>query len=192
MKNLAKRMVTVIGGVTIAAFLLTLAAPKAVHAVVSTLVTVANTTADPVPVDDAKGNYITLSLNPGSQTFNEILPDGTVVSNYSVPSGEKFVITDISWIASCVNLFGIVTCNKSAGDAAIVALQVQNSVPYLSQAHYGGSDPLTAGNSDSFKSGLVVSQLPTPIFFDGASGNGEGFLSFTLRGYLVPSSASAE
>jgi hypothetical protein len=62
MKNLAKRMVTVIGGVTIAAFVLTLAAPKTVHAIVSTLVTVANTTANPVPVDDAKGNYITLRL----------------------------------------------------------------------------------------------------------------------------------
>jgi hypothetical protein len=191
MKNLAKRMVTVIGGVTIAAFVLMLAAPKTVHAIVSTLVTVANTTANPVPVDDAKGNYITLSLTPGSQTFNEILPDGTSVSNYSVPSGEKFVITDISWVTSCVNLFGVVTCNKSAGDSVLVALNAQDNPSYLSLAYYGGSSPLFAGRSDNFKSGLVVSQLPTPtVLF--AAGNGEGFLSFTLRGYLVPSSASGE
>ncbi len=49
MKSFAKRMITVGGGVAITALLLTLAAPKAVHAVVSTLVTVSNTKANPVP-----------------------------------------------------------------------------------------------------------------------------------------------
>src|SRR5271154_3686295 len=161
MKNLAKRMVTVIGGVAIAAFLLTLAAPKAVHAIVSTLVTVANTTANPVPVDDAKGNYITLSFNPDAQTFNEVLPDGTVVSNYSVPSGEKFVITDVSWVTTCADLSLVgLSCYKSAGDSVFVELNTQSNPSYLSVAYYGGGNILAAGKSDSFKSGLVVSQLP--------------------------------
>jgi len=185
MKNMLRMVAIGISGVVIVALMLALAAPKAVHAIVSTLVTVANTTANPVPIQETKDNYITLSFNQDSQTFNEILPDGTVVSNYSVPSGEKFVITDISWVTTCFNGFGF-TCNKSAGDSVLIALNTQNYPSYLSQAYYAGGTPLTAGKSDSFKSGLVVSQLPIPMFLFGSSGNGEGFLSVIFRGYLVP------
>ncbi len=185
MKNVLNRIAMGVGGVVIVALLLALVAPKAVHAIVSTLVTVANTSSNPVPVQDTKDNYITLSFNPDSQTFNEILPDGTVMSNYVVPSGEKFVITDISWITTCINFFGF-TCNKSAGDSVLIALNTQNNPSYLSQASYSGGTPSTAAHSDSFKSGLVVSQLPTPIFLFGSVGNGEGFLSVIFRGYLVP------
>lgn len=185
MKSVLKRVAMGVGGVVLAALLLSFASPKVVHAIVSTLVTVANTSSNPVPVQDTKDNYITLSFNQDSQTFSEILPDGTVVNNYAVPSGEKLVITDISWVTSCLSLFSF-TCNKSAGDSVIIALNAPNYPSYLAQAYYAGGIPLTAGRSDSFKSGLVVSQLPIPMFLFGSSGSGEAFLSVIFHGYLVP------
>jgi hypothetical protein len=186
MKSWSKRIAMRVGGVVVAALLMALASPKVTHAIVSTLVTVANTTANPVPTQEAKDNYITLSLsNPESLTFDEIMPDGTIVSNYAVPSGEKLVITDISWTTVCVSGLGA-TCNKSAGDQVFIELTAQNATLYFSQAYYAGNYILSAGSKESLRSGIVVAQVPTPTFYDGTSGNGEGFLSFTLHGYLVP------
>jgi hypothetical protein len=66
MKSFAKRMLTVGGGVAITAFLLTLAAPKVAHAVVSAFVTIANTTTNPVPTQQAI---------PGQPFFGSLEPD---------------------------------------------------------------------------------------------------------------------
>src|SRR5579863_7016800 len=66
MKSMAKRVAAVIGSVAIAALVVTLAAPKAVHAIVSTLVTVSNTVANPVP---------THQVIPGKPFFGTLEPD---------------------------------------------------------------------------------------------------------------------
>lgn len=50
----AKRLLMVAGAVALAGIVSVMVAPKAVHAVVSTLVTVANTSANPVPVTEGK------------------------------------------------------------------------------------------------------------------------------------------
>ena len=47
-----KRLLTGLGAVALAAMLLSLAAPKAVHAIVAALVEVTNTPANPVPTAD--------------------------------------------------------------------------------------------------------------------------------------------
>jgi len=52
--NIMRRIVVGFGGVIVVALAIELAAPKAVHAIVSTLVTVANTSANPVPVTEGK------------------------------------------------------------------------------------------------------------------------------------------
>jgi hypothetical protein len=87
MKSLAKRMVAVIGGVAFAAFLLMLAAPKAVHAVVSALVTVSNTTTNPVP---------TQQVIPGQPFFaSMVLSPGTIQSVGPGASG-RLAVTNIT------------------------------------------------------------------------------------------------
>ena len=52
MMNVLRRIAMSIGGTAAVALVIGLAAPKTVHAVVSALVTVANTSANPVPTTD--------------------------------------------------------------------------------------------------------------------------------------------
>ena len=178
-----------IAGVLFVASVMTLVAPKTVHALVSALVTVANTSANPVPaqeVKESRSNFVTLSFNGSG--YDEVLPDGSK-SVFAVPTGQQFVITDVNWITACETFFST-TCNKSVGDAVILVLGASgpNGLgPYMSQAIYGENGFLkTAGRNDSLKSGLVVAQVPTPSILFGPSGNGENILTVTLRGYLVP------
>ncbi len=98
MKNLLKTVVMTILGATLVAVLLAFTAPKAVQAVVSTLVTVANTSADPVPVDttaDARASIVLIGsqqINPpnseGSQPFLNL----NDLTTFAVPVGKRFVI----------------------------------------------------------------------------------------------------
>ena len=178
-----------IAGVLFVASVMTLVAPKTVHALVSALVTVANTSANPVPaqeVKESRANFITLSFN--GTGYDEVLPDGSK-SVFAIPTGEQFVITDVSWITICENFF-TVTCNRAVGDAVVLTLGGNPPTvpgPYTSQAVYGENVFLkTAGRNDNLKSGLVVAQVPTPSILFGPSGNGENILTVTLRGYLVP------
>ena len=52
--NVLRRIAMGIGGTVVVAVVMGLAAPKTVHALVSALVTVANTPANPVPVQEVK------------------------------------------------------------------------------------------------------------------------------------------
>lgn len=194
MMNVIRKIAMGIGGTVVVALFIGLMAPKAVHAVVSALVTVANTPTNPVPAEEVKesrANFVSVTSIEGASTYNEVQQDGTISSTpFAIPAGEQFVITDVNWIAVCESLFSI-TCNKSAGDAVTLMLGSNNPFnpgSYMSEANYargaiGGI--LTAGRSDTLKSGLVVTQLPPPSILFGASGNGEALFAVTLRGYLV-------
>jgi hypothetical protein len=195
MMNVLKRIAMGIGGVVVVTLLLALAAPKAVHAIVSTLVTVVNTSSNPVVVQNVKqaeGNYISLLYSNGS--YGRILPDGTSTP-YAIPSGQDMVITDISWTTICENLFTI-TCNRSAGDAVLVQLGSGGDFApgvYNGQATYQNSSLfLVASGAESLKSGYIVSILPVPNIFGGPTGIGESILGLTLHGYLIPASSFAE
>lgn len=181
-----------IAGVLFVASAMTLVEPKAVHALVSALVTVANTSANPVPaqeVKESRANFATLSFNGSS--YDEILPDGSR-SAFTIPIGQQFVITDVSWITVCANSpSNGLTCNKSIGGAVTLVLGASGPLglgSYMSRDLYSSQNgaAFTAGRSDALKSGLVVAQLPTPSILFGPSGNGEYILAVTLRGYLVP------
>lgn len=187
--NVLRRIVLGIAAVVVVALALELVAPKAVRAVSNLFITVTNTSANPVPVledRESRANFITLSFNVASGGYDEVLPDGSK-SAFVIPTGQQFVITDVNWMATCASLFGGPICNKSAGDATALMLGSTDGMtaPYMSRAIYaGGTGFLNAGASDSFKSGLVVKQLPAPSIL--AQTNGEEILVVNLRGYLVP------
>ena len=78
MKSWLKRIAMAIGGVVVAALLLALVAPKAVHAIVSTLVTVANTSSNPVPardVDNSANFPFSGQICVGDPTFCQGVPE---------------------------------------------------------------------------------------------------------------------
>jgi len=174
--NVLRRIAMAVGGTVAVALVIGLVAPKTVHAVVSALVTVANTSANPVAVQrvrESSANFVSVTLISGTSMYNEVQQDGTIGSTpFTIPAGEQFVITDVNWIALCENLFGAITCNKSAGDAVVLVLGGNGSAlspgSYMSQAIYAGNASFgTAGRSDTLKSGLVVTQLPMPSILFG-------------------------
>ena len=189
--NALRRVAMAVSGTMIVALVLTLAVPRAAHAVFSALVTVANTSSNPVPaqeVKESRANFVTLSFNGSG--YDRVLADGSK-SAFVIPTGQQLVITDVSWITVCANAFTI-TCNRAVGDVVVLTLGGDGNPlgvpgPYTSQAVYGENVNFkTAGRNDSLKSGLVVAQLPTPLILFGTGGNGEEIFTVTLRGYLVP------
>jgi hypothetical protein len=101
MKSLAKRMVTVVGGLALAAFLLALAAPKAAHAIVSTLVTVSNTAANPVPTratDNPARQAVLLAVavEMSDGQGSGIEPLFTDSGQFTVPAGQCLVVDSVS------------------------------------------------------------------------------------------------
>jgi hypothetical protein len=193
--KLFKRFLMGLGTVLLLALSLQLVAPKAVHAVVSTLVTVANTSSNPVLVAQAKANFINLAFNTTTQGYDQLLPDGTTAP-FNMPAGEKLVITDISWEVACQgNPFSGPQCGNSAGDVAILTLGGTSYDPggfYTSQATYASPYVgLFAGASDHFQSGYVTSVLPAPALLFGGE-PAEFIFSVNIRGYLVPASAPSE
>jgi hypothetical protein len=91
-----------LGTVLLLAVSLQLFAPKAVHAVVSTLVTVANTAANPVPVDtsaDGRGSIALVSsqqLNAPTTSGLQVFENVSDLSTFIVPAGKRFMIDQVS------------------------------------------------------------------------------------------------
>jgi|SRR5579872_2521761 len=89
--NVLRRISMAIGGTVVVALVIGLAAPKTVHAVVSALVTVANTSANPVPVSNVNA--------PALEAYQDFcranLSTGTGDCNFqTVPAGKRLVIQD--------------------------------------------------------------------------------------------------
>jgi hypothetical protein len=100
MANIFKRITMGLGSIVLAGLLLALTAPKTVHAVVSTLVTVANTPSNPVYTTDAVNSENLLQVTC-------VLPDTSIdageVSNkncYTVPPGQRALIEQVDGICS--------------------------------------------------------------------------------------------
>jgi hypothetical protein len=103
MRDIAKRLVTVVGGLTITAFLLMLAAPKTAHAIVSTLVTVANTAANPVPTvatDNPARQAVELqaivTVVDGEFYDSAYFESFGTTSPYTVPAGQRLVVESVT------------------------------------------------------------------------------------------------
>jgi hypothetical protein len=194
--NLVNKAVTTLGGIFLTALLLAALAPKATHGVVAALVQVANTSANPVPVDTVRNsaaNFITLetqgSSSSGGSSWNQLLPNGTYgFSPYAIPSGEQLVVTDINVEAYCA-----VSCPKAGSQTSVVFFTSEGvalGYPfyYISSATYQANeqDQLVAVHSDHLTSGMVFSVLPFTAFNIGFGTHpGEGY-TVTIQGYLTP------
>jgi len=105
LKSISMATGGVVGGAAILAVVLTLAAPRAAHAVAAALVQVTNTTANPAVTLDASRaasqivDLTTLgqaAVNPATLTaLHQYIPGGTFGPAYVVPAGQNLVITSI-------------------------------------------------------------------------------------------------
>jgi len=93
-----------IGAVALAASLMTLVAPKSVHAAVAALVQVANTTASPANTEDISKQanqlvHLVCDLAVTGSGFTNCFnspPNGVITgSQYSVPAGQNLVINEV-------------------------------------------------------------------------------------------------
>jgi hypothetical protein len=132
MTNIWKKITMGLGGIVLAALLLAVAAPKTVHAVVSTLVTVANTPSNPVYTTDAVNSENLLKVTCA-------IPDtsysGGEVSNtncYTVPAGQRALIEQVDGICS-VPAGGVV-----ANLSLYVDSNIQHELPLTQES--GSSD----------------------------------------------------
>lgn len=88
--NVLRRIAMAIGGTVMVALVIGLFAPKTVHAVVSALVTVANTSSNPVPVSNIN--------EPALEAYQDFcradLSVGTGCNFQTIPAGKRLVIQD--------------------------------------------------------------------------------------------------
>jgi hypothetical protein len=100
-----KRLLALVGGITLVAMAGALLAPKAVRAVTALLVQVTNTPANPVPISDitkSPAQIVNLNCDQGSGNIAGALfcapVDPTTAeesSPFTVPAGQHFVVTSI-------------------------------------------------------------------------------------------------
>lgn len=183
--NVLRKILVGLGSLVAVALVLALAAPKTVHAIVSTLVTVVNTPANPVPVTLSTNGGLPLhnmvllecissTLNSaGTATcanFNQINPDGsTSHSPFAIPSGQTLVITDVTWtVNGC--LFLSQTCQLSFETPP-------TSATFFNTGSLADANGLAIG-SEHFTTGLATTMLPTVV----SSGT---FVLVFYTGYLT-------
>ncbi len=88
----AKKLLSALGAVLLAALLLVVAAPKTVHALVATLVQVSNTPSNPAITleEEAQSAFV------ANTTCSFVTTDCTINSLYSVPENKIAVIESVS------------------------------------------------------------------------------------------------
>jgi hypothetical protein len=138
--------------------------PRPAGGTAPTPVTVTNAS---VPIRQATANSVTISCpGPYYVTSSCIYTAGTPPASKSLgdtvfplPSGDRLVVTDISWTLSCGS--------DSASPGDTVAVSITTSVGTL----YQGVAVLDAagvigGRADHFTSGLVLTSLASPSFIE--------------------------
>lgn len=172
--NALKQIVFGIAGIVVVALVLALAAPKTVHAVVSALVTVANTSANPVPTTDVMRSVaqnVELHCQPsldGGPSCILIPPTGLAgpEPQYIVPSGSNLVITDVEISA------------PQGGPVAFLLFSTTPANPERIEDWVVAGDGTT--HEFEFPSGIVI---PPGATLTGSS-NQSGSLAI-VRGYLT-------
>lgn len=174
-----KKVAMVISGVMVAAVLLALAAPKAVHAIVSTLVTVANTAANPV-ITQSGDNHARTSValncaavgNLGGQEANCSFGTGkSAAGTFQVPEGQRFVVEYVTGevtvpLGSTLSQL-LVTGYYSGSSTTYFPFQYLNFVPTQigsdsRQNYYTFSSPITAYiDADYSLTGICSLAVPT-------------------------------
>lgn len=165
--NVLRRIAMAIGGTVAVALVIGLAAPRTVRAVVSALVTVANTSSNPVPTTDVMRSVaqnVELQCQPsvnGGPTCIVIPPTGQAgpEPEYVVPSGSNLVITDVEIFA------------PQGGTVSFVLLSETPTLPPRAESWGVAGDGTT--HEFEFPSGIVIPpgatvknppNLPEPYF----------------------------
>jgi hypothetical protein len=165
------------GGVALAAVVLALLAPKAVHAVVATAVQVVNTSASPAITQDASlqaSQIVTIicHLDPGEPTFcNQVLTNGGIGptgpnGGYVVPANQSFVLKSMDTYDS----------NPVSGIAIFLYGGVQNSAVAVAQVMPAAYGQISFSSGIAAGPGMEV--VPHPV-------SSPINVTITLHGYLT-------
>ena len=134
--NIIRKAFTTLGGIFLAALLITALAPKAAHGIAAALVQVANTTANPVPISDVA------PLQPFQGRCNA--GDGAVTSardqcSISIPSGKRLVVQSVSLEVEVTDSSSAVVLGEFTSATSSVA-QPTNfyvAVPHMGISQFG-------------------------------------------------------
>ncbi|MGB8540931.1 MAG: hypothetical protein WCD49_04760 [Candidatus Acidiferrales bacterium] len=175
MMRSAKNVLMAVGAMVLAAMLLSVMAPKAVHAVTATMVEVVNTTSNPVPSQDiyrlpAKNVQLVCNASVNNCAIAEQNGTFDASTPWKVPSGMDFIITDVEittiGTGSATTSSFAVGWTPPGGKLIGFAWQVLNN---------------GATTEYQFTNGIVIlaGSTPTPEF-------GPSVNFAAVRGYLTP------
>jgi hypothetical protein len=181
-----KRFLMGLGTVLLLALSLQLVAPKAVHAVVSTLVTVANTAADPVPVHS-------VDSQPQLQTF-DFLADCDAPAQQActqtlgqVPKGMTAVVQDVSADCFSSNINGVAGPPPGALTVSSIGAGVGGNLflhSVFQQANATSAEYVFARQTTAY---FPSSSLgPANLFFTVTGPTALG-CQIVIEGYYIPS-----
>jgi hypothetical protein len=178
--NFTKRLLMVSGAVALASILTIILTPKATHAVVSTLVQMTNTVANPGVTEDvskASSSIVELTcvLQPPPGFFSDFCGkvdpnSGSTIGIFTVPANQRLVITSID----------VIPFSTLAAGTLVVVLEQDDPVALTSVAREIFTLP--GGTMTQFQypvSGIVIGpgmQL---------SQHGSSVADFRIRGYLT-------
>jgi len=174
MRKQSVRVSTPAVGVAVAALLLALTTPRALHAVATALVEVANTAARPAISQDVSklaSSQVLLvgSIGQGSGgNFHEVRSTGQDPAVFQVPEGKSLVVTSADVITA------------PGGFADLIETGLGNNVG-LATWIWPSGEPVTL--QFRYPSGLVLSSRSIPLIGGHTAGN--TIISVSLYGYLT-------
>ena len=159
-------------GIAGACAVLALGLSREVHAVASALVTVVNTSANPIPVTHVD-ERVTQAF--GFRTFPNVRASSTV----TVPAGKRMVITGVS---------GFNNGNGSASDLEVDV--VTNGVGNAQRIPFATSQSATALRYLANENVFLVADPGTTVFFfiSDSDFNDSAGINIDVHGYYVPAS----
>jgi hypothetical protein len=170
----AKRLLMVAGAVAIAGVLSVALVPRAVRAVVATLVQVVPGSTTHVGQNESQ----MVGLYCVGATCYPLNGSGTALaSSYVVPAGYTFMITDYEWID-----YGSAPSGQLVCDYIFMSLNNVNYAALPAGSCTIASSDNRAYRADHFTAGVRVASGMT--IFDGNASNGYGYSA--IQGYLVP------
>lgn len=164
--NVLRKILVGLGSIVVVALVLALAAPKTVHALVSALVTVSNTAANPVPTIGAEAGR---AFVVGNGCLFTGATSCFVIPVYTVPAGETAVIESGSY-----------TCSLNTG-TALTSVSMSFTGPGGKLASVNFS-PVSSG-SQNIKTYAGPGDIDAAFDTSGSQASG---CNFTVSGYLVP------
>jgi hypothetical protein len=176
MKRIGKIMLSLFG-VAVLVMAFSLAVPRAAHAVVATLVEVANTSANPVPTMDvyqSASNIIELICPTSLPSQGDCIQETPFVSPFppafTVPAGQHFVITEIE--STCTG--GVPIQLIINYEVASAPLSIETNDFFIPCSGVTGEIVLTPGKPIPSGDTILANAAPPTL------------VGTILRGYLTP------